>query len=131
MKTRAEAAAAGKQAQRQLPKGWKLRVWENLGWHYSLSKGNVRLLPPDDISDRWSCLISEVPTDVPGSGGPWTRTGGGWGETPREAVRKALRDLLAYVENQQKVLEDSRREAVSVAGELSTKRRGETQCRGV
>jgi hypothetical protein len=26
--------------------GWKPRVWENLGWHYSAEKGKMKIHPP-------------------------------------------------------------------------------------
>jgi hypothetical protein len=67
---------------RKLGKGWKPRVWENIGWHYE-----ARTL---DEKMSVSPLVS-VPGfhSFLGSGGP----GGRWvghGGTPQEAVAEAL-----------------------------------------
>ena|SRR5690242_18009931 len=43
--SKSEALAVGKEKLKLLknPKGWKIQVWENLGWHMSLHKGNLYL----------------------------------------------------------------------------------------
>jgi len=54
------------------PKGWKTRVWENLGWHYCIEKGAVSVWSSFD--GTFFCMISSD-VECPGSGlGMWTTT---------------------------------------------------------
>ncbi len=44
--TKAEATAAGRKLRKALNgKGWKIEVWENLGWHYAAHNVNVSVHP--------------------------------------------------------------------------------------
>jgi hypothetical protein len=94
--TIAEHAAAvrgGAALASRLGEGWKPRVWENLGWHYSATSpcGQVKV-HPSKASGFMSFFGSPD-----SSGGRWTATG----RTPRAAVAnvlvhvKAERDSLA------------------------------------
>lgn len=40
----AEVMAKDLQSQMTTP-GWEPRVWENLGWHYTVVKGNAEIMP--------------------------------------------------------------------------------------
>ena len=51
--TKAEHKEAVKKAgalAKLLGNGWKKRVWENMGWHYSASKGKMSVSPSSDGS---------------------------------------------------------------------------------
>lgn len=44
-------------------KGWKVRVWENMGWHYDLHNGPVSLtehVMPTGQAPWYSCLIDST-----------------------------------------------------------------------
>ena len=63
---------AARQAGRRLitkmnSKGWKLRVWENMGWHYSIRKGAVTLYETIYMSGEkvYDTLMS---SSTPGAG---------------------------------------------------------------
>jgi len=44
--TKKEAKAAGKKLLKKMKgKGWKLRVWENMGWHYCVHNGGLSVYP--------------------------------------------------------------------------------------
>jgi hypothetical protein len=50
--------------------GWKLRVWNNAGWHYAVRKGPMEVFP-STIAGHFRCLLSD--TDKAGHGYPaWT-----------------------------------------------------------
>jgi len=59
--------------------GWKLRVWENFGWHYSVYNGAINVhvatlgAAPDGSEDTFSCLMG-MDRDKERSGGhpEWT-----------------------------------------------------------
>jgi len=58
--SRAEALKVGKQKKALLanPKGWRVNVWENLGWHLSLIKGNLHL-HYSPYNDSFMAFLSE------------------------------------------------------------------------
>jgi hypothetical protein len=77
-KTKEQAEHAGLKVLVQMPRGWKLRVWNNLGWHFSVYFGVCQIYQDiygKDVS--YSCLISSEPHQRPGAagGGPWTTRG--------------------------------------------------------
>ncbi len=64
IKSEKQAAAAAKKLAKLMGAGWKPRVWENLGWHYSASWGNLITVYPIRyrVSDKTSyhCLLSDT-----------------------------------------------------------------------
>lgn len=78
---------------KRLGKGWKPRVWENLGWHYeAVSRDDTMSVSPRMIGGYAAYF------NFPGrGGGRWV----GDGPTPIAAVKSALklaRDELAYIQ---------------------------------
>jgi hypothetical protein len=82
--TEAQALRAANAAAKRLP-GWRVRVWENLGWHWSLvdRSGCVKLHPlSEEAGGGWTAFV-----------GSDSSTGGFWaehGRTPREAIERTV-----------------------------------------
>ena len=58
--TRAAAYKKGRELRKLFPKGWKQRVWENLGWHLAFSFTpyvNVHFSPEQGRSGQFFCLM--------------------------------------------------------------------------
>ena len=62
----------------RLGPGWTPRVWENLGWHWSVGHGELNVNP---LSTGFIAYLGERPP-----GGRWTADGA----TPIEAIRAVL-----------------------------------------
>lgn len=77
--TKREAQLRAKALRDGLGKGWKSRVWENLGWHCAVENGVLKVHPS---SSGYTVLIGEEGS----GGGRWV----GHGRTVRGAVRKAI-----------------------------------------
>lgn len=45
----------GRALAKRLGKGWKPRIWENLGWHYTAKRGPIEVYPR--IKSYWANLI--------------------------------------------------------------------------
>ena len=73
-----------------MPNGWKLRVWNNLGWHYSLEKGPICVHPSFDGNTYWAMIATDA--GECGHGGPWTSKGGNYVH-PMDAVIAAIDDF--------------------------------------
>jgi hypothetical protein len=72
MKTKAQAEKAGKKLLKRLKgKGWKLRVWENIGWHYSARNGPINVYE-SHTEGMYSCLLSDRLDDPIGGSALWT-----------------------------------------------------------
>jgi hypothetical protein len=57
MKTKAEATREGKRLLGLLKgKGWKLRVHENLGWHFAAVNERHAMQVYPSVEDSWGCL---------------------------------------------------------------------------
>ncbi len=63
MLTKKEATVKAKALKKLMKtKGWKIRVWENIGWHYSLKNGPVNLSEYNCGKETsYSCLIAHTP----------------------------------------------------------------------
>lgn len=77
MLSKSEARRRGEALLKKLDgDGWKLRLWENLGWHASVFRGPLTVYV-DSYSSResYSCLLgAEVDEDVSGGELFWTDT---------------------------------------------------------
>jgi len=112
--TKAEATVAAKRLQKRMcGKGWKYRVWENLGWHYSVHNGGMTVHP--------SCVKGEFFTLL-SSGGDlgsgecyWTPSGTRF-KDPNAAVRFQILKARKFVGRVQEAVE-------SVAVAIGMKRR--------
>lgn len=71
-------------------KGWRARVWENDGWHWSIFKGAIAVHEGSN-GKFFTLLASEIPEpgDPPG-GGAMLWSGGGSFSDPNEAVKDQL-----------------------------------------
>ena len=98
-----EALAKGKEKLKLLKnrKGWKVVVWENLGWHMRLEKGNMNLhYSPDD--DTFSGFLSDT-----GSGGDdifWHESF--YHKDPNLVIKKKLAIAQAFVNQCQAVIDE-------------------------
>ena len=102
--TKRQATAAGNRLLRRLKgTGWKVDVWENLGWQYAVrldaDPGNLSVY--EDTDGRYSCLLG---SDGCGGQGCWT-TLGGRHKDPNAAVKKELASARAVVAKCQKAVE--------------------------
>jgi hypothetical protein len=76
--------------------GWGHRIWDNLGWHYEVTSpcGRLRIqdaspYPYGDFEKGFECVISppgEVHID-------WA----GFGETPHDAAKDALKNMMSAI----------------------------------
>ena len=65
MDTYDEAQRDGKKLLEALPgKGWRLKLWENLGWQYSAQLGPLSVNPSP--RGGFFCLLSDTPGDGAG-----------------------------------------------------------------
>lgn len=58
MKTKNEANVLAKKTLKMMKTtGWKIRVWENSGWHFSVKKSGMNIFWSEDFK-AYSCLLS-------------------------------------------------------------------------
>lgn len=103
-RTRREATVAGKKLlARMRGEGWKLRVWENLGWHISVSSGPISVYEYVGLSgNRYHALVSDEPNTA-GWGAPF------WGAAyvgrdPNRVVGRAVKQVEKVVTRHRDVL---------------------------
>lgn len=90
-KTKAEKEA--KWLQGRLGNGWEIRVWENIGWHYSCEKYNISVHSAHLGQTLFHALVSDT-ASTPGTGaGIWSCSSGLWYSDPRDAVRSAVEQV--------------------------------------
>jgi hypothetical protein len=86
--------------------GWKVRVWNNVGWHWALESDRLSVRPSyfrDKI--MFFCLISEDDKTMKGGGrGCWSSAGKSHADTPWEAVRKAAEYVFMYMKREREIL---------------------------
>lgn len=101
-KTKAEAEKAAK---RDCPRGWKIRVWENIGWHVSYENGPLSIHEFGFGSKmEWSCQIA---TTIKDSGhGMANLPDCEFGKTPLLAAINAAKVLRQYYADEMKRLGD-------------------------
>lgn len=81
---RAAFEAAERKAKRlaaKLGKGWRPRVWENLGWHYSATRPHLAVHP--SVDGGYTAFLNRRPKS---SGGHWTA----YYATPAGAVLRVI-----------------------------------------
>jgi hypothetical protein len=99
-----KAVASAEQFANGLGRGWKPRVWENMGWHWSVSNGEFRI-SPSGLKGRYTVYLN--PTQSVGGTGNFFAGPA----TPRAGMEQVLnearsrRDALnATIEKAEKVL---------------------------
>ena len=96
---------------------WRLRVWENLGWHYSVESPPFTVFPSgacknDREPRRFTCLMTDK-SDYCGTGsGMWSNNS--TFADPNEAVRHELAAAKAVLEGLIKVMEQAQRVLIPV-----------------
>lgn len=103
MSTKAQAQADGEYLLSKLVgKGWKLRVWENLNWHFEVSNGALTVHGGatgifGGRGQYW-CLLSSDPKNLPGAWHtPWTDTRRF--DDPNDAVEYQIHVARKYVDS--------------------------------
>lgn len=73
-------------------KGWKISIWENLGWHYKITLKNMAVYP-DTINNKFYAMLSDG--SFPGtSPGYWLHEG--VYKDPNKAVKVALKEAKNF-----------------------------------
>jgi hypothetical protein len=108
-KTREAAQTAATAARARLPKSqpWKIRVWNNIGWHYALHLGPITVY--SSYGNLFHTLIAGDITHTSYGAGEWSWIGGAGSthaRTPLASVRKAVANVKAYFERQKLRLAD-------------------------
>jgi hypothetical protein len=90
------------------PGVWKIRVWENIGWYWSLQCRNVTVSSCRDLGQNtYFALVGTEDGDTSGLGAWFSRDG--VRGNPQDAVDVAIKAAADYV--------DELRSAVEMAGE--------------
>lgn len=106
--TRAEhdrAKRRGKALAKSLGRGWTVRVWENLGWHYAAHSPCGRIKVHESRIKTSGRQMTEPFTAFLGEA---TTVGGRWaahGRTPQEAVAAVIAQARAELEKIQALVE--------------------------
>lgn len=98
-KTKAQAMKKAKALKKRMKgKGWKTRVWENLGWHYEVhNKGlTVHVDWDDDDGDSYSTLLSS--DGIPGGGETYWTENKSFSD-PNKAVERQLKTAQKHMKN--------------------------------
>lgn len=103
-----DRAVAGAEAlAKDLGRGWKVRVWENLGWFFEVSRGGLRVSP---ILGRGNEGPYMAFLDRAGEvGAIWSEDG----ETAREAIHAVIWRARKHVAELMAILADGERGAQS------------------
>lgn len=130
-----EAQAFGRKIKKKLKgKGWKIRVWENLGWHVAWHLGRVSLYPSQysDGPVKYHTLISDNDDSLGSGACMWTRNN--YSEDPNEVVRQDLQyclevasDAIRGLKDVQKILKDYEK---NVTGKKATKKKKAARVKG-
>jgi hypothetical protein len=107
MKTKREAVEAGRALIRKLKgKGWKLRVWKNIGWQFYAYNGPISV---HGKVEYWA-VVSNNPDHAGGGWSIWDDPNLKQYSDPNKAVRRAMKFVREYFNRVKAVVE--RAEAV-------------------
>lgn len=101
MKTKLEARRAALVLKKKLEgRGWKIRVWENIGWHYAVETDrlSVNEYPDHSIKSRFSCMLKPHFTLF----GPVA-----YAANPNQAVEKLLESARDHIEEYKRMVDDA------------------------
>lgn len=76
---------------RRLGKGWRPHVWENLGWHWQVIRGEMSVNPNWASVNTWKSRISSYTAAFSG----WSATM----KTPEAAVKKTIKMAKGELRN--------------------------------
>lgn len=96
--TKKKAEKFGKEILKKLKGKWRMRVWENIGWHADWSHGRITLHAINlGSGPQFSCLISDSDEH---SGGAMMYSYDFWSKDPNEAVEKHLQNAVNITSNE-------------------------------
>lgn len=91
--------------------GWRIRVWENLGWHYQISKGTISIYEAykhiDDPTSYHAMIAGE-----PGQNGHGLAAWSGdffASSDPNEVVWRAIGEAVTYVNEITQAMEEAQK----------------------
>lgn len=99
---------------KDLGKGWKICVWENLGWHVCLKRGTISVSPGYHRNGKptYFALMSDRKGEATGGAMIWHNDHPNF-DTPSEAVihqvqlaRKVIDNLVDIVENSETFIKE-------------------------
>lgn len=107
--TKAEAVKAGKKALKAMTTSkWKIRVWENRGWHVSLIRKFMNLSITHYGGESalvYSVLVS-CDALYPGTGETYWSDDSRQYDDPNKAVEGAIKQVRAFVKRANKCLKE-------------------------
>jgi hypothetical protein len=94
--TKKEAQKAGEELLSKLKgKGWRIKVWSNLGWHYNLANGRLTI-HPDSFNKGYMALLSDATCKHIGGGAAfWTNSKSF--KDPNDAVKDQIKRAKSFV----------------------------------
>lgn len=98
-KTREQAARLGKALLKRMKgKGWRLSVWENLGWWYCVRNAPLVVHPVDVLKgpEKFFCMVSGDVRVAGGGLSVWTDNF--YSVDPNKAVRHAVKLARVYTD---------------------------------
>lgn len=99
------AVLAGKDLRRRLGgarAGWKLDVWDNLGWHAAVRRGPLSVYQHKDRDGRvrYTALLNGRPGESHGGAAYWTEQGGS-GHDPVRVIERQRKIALQFIRRSQ------------------------------
>ena len=85
----------------QPQKGWKIRVWENLGWHWEIKKGNLEVHFSHPSRQYWATLSEDG-----GSGDSFDTNFTAYCTDPNRAVEHKLQIANNYIKKLQQIIKE-------------------------
>jgi hypothetical protein len=80
---------------KRLGKGWKPRVWENMGWHYcAIGADGYLKVHPNKYSRKVESYTAFLATEPDSDGGKWAESG----DTPEEAIANMLKVVIPHAQ---------------------------------
>ena len=100
--TKAEAQKAGKALLKRMKgKGWKLDVWDNLGWHCEVRNGPIEVC--DSYGNGYMALMSDNLRSSSGGNVQWTTTFSH--KDPNKAAAHEIRSARKFLNRWTKAVE--------------------------
>jgi len=106
-KVKDEAFKVAKRLQQKLGGKWKVNVWENLGWHYSVTLGSISVHRGDVRKKNYFAFVSPEENDPSGGAMFWTPSDMPYDKYPEIAVKRALSNVKTFIAGCQKLHESN------------------------
>jgi len=93
MQTKKEAEKAGQEMLAKMKDpNWKLRVWENLGWHCEIQNGPLSVSYCPNSNNQYLILMSDDPLRCGTGAGIWTLRGKSSFKDPIVGLKKQIKE---------------------------------------